>query len=336
MKKSPKRIIVPIFLPQAGCSHYCIFCNQTSLTGFEEVPSPEDSATILAEHLSAETAGATIAFYGGSFTALDQELQAAYLDVASRFVDSGMASGIRLSTRPDAVDGRLAQTLADRHVREVELGVQSMDDEVLRASCRGHTASDVELAVAALKSAGISVGVQMMAGLPGDTRNGFINSIKSVIALGPDFARVFPTVVVEGAPLARLWKQGQYEPPVLDEAVSICADALELFTESGTPVIKLGLQPTKWLDENRLAGAYHPAFGHMVESEIAFRRMRSSLPEMGLQAGAAFHVNPRELSVYLGISRSNLQRLRELNGGTVIGILADPSAEFGSMRLDVP
>jgi len=333
MKHIPKRLIVPVFLPQAGCPHRCIFCSQESLTGCTGVPSPEEAGRELSGHLGPGTPDATIAFYGGSFTSLGQDELKEYLHVAARFAEKGMASGIRISTRPDTVDSRLADLLAGLRVTEVELGVQSMDDAVLKACARGHTARDTAVAVETLKRAGMEVGVQMMAGLPGDTPEGFLGSVREVISLGPDFARVFPTVVVEGAPLAGMWRAGGYEPISLDEAVSLCADALELFDEAGVPVIRFGLQATKSLDETYLAGPYHPSFGHMVKSERALRRMIRVLENGRGLPGAQFRVNPRELSVYKGISGNNLVRLKDYLGGEDVVITQDPRLEPGELRL---
>jgi len=333
MKRTPKRLIVPIFLPQAGCPHRCVFCSQESLTGYGSRPSPEEAASELEGHLGPGTKDATIAFYGGSFTALEHSEREAYLSIAARFVETGRASGIRVSTRPDSVDGDMGVWLAGMHVSEVELGVQSMDDRVLAACGRGHKRSDTVSAVGALKEAGISVGVQIMLGLPGDSHEGFIRTVRDVIDLRPDFARVFPTVVVEGAPLARMWREGRYDPPELDEAASLCADAAELFDAAGIPVIKFGLQATARLDETYLAGAYHPAFGHIVESERAFRRMRDALAGADPRPGTGFVVNPRELSVYKGISGANLARLREAFGGMAVHVGQDPEVEPGGLRL---
>ena len=287
------------------------------------------------DRLGPDTPYAVIAFYGGSFTGLPREEQESYLGVASGFVSMGYASGIRLSTRPDYMDDEVAGFLKERGVKVVELGVQSMDDAVLAASGRGHTSEDVLKAAGAVKSAGLELGLQVMAGLPGDTPEGFIATVRRIIQLNPHFVRIYPVLVVKNSPLKGLFSRGKYIPLGLDEAVGLCADAVELFRQAKIKVVRVGLQPGKELEDALVAGPYHPAFGHLVESEIAYRRMASALAGKG-EGQADFLVNPSELSVYKGIRGENVRKLGLLMKGLGVTIRADGGVEKGGMKLENP
>jgi histone acetyltransferase (RNA polymerase elongator complex component) len=331
----PSMHIVPVFITHAGCPHRCVFCDQSGITGNVVPPSTDDVRNLLLKHLSSRTKNAVIAFYGGSFTCIDRELQEAYLGVAGGFVKDGMAAYIRLSTRPDCIDAETAQFLLARGVRVVELGAQSMDDGVLAASARGHRAHDTERAASLIKSAGMELGMQVMAGLPGDSDEGFMRTVRAVAGLRPGFVRVYPALVLKGAPLEKLYQRGEYMPLSLEDAVRLCADACVYFEQKGIKVVRTGLQPSESLESSLVAGPYHPAFGHMVGSEIALRRMVSMVgSEYGENApdGIGFAVNPSELSRYLGINKDNLDRLKMLYGQAVY-IKPDDNVDKGGLRL---
>jgi len=327
--------IVPVFITHAGCLHRCVFCDQAQITGNSEPPSPEDVTTLLSKHLSERTKDAVIAFYGGSFTCINRGLQEGYLDAAAGFIDKGMAAYVRLSTRPDCVDAGTAGFLRSRGVRVVELGAQSMDDRVLAASARGHTAADTVSAAGFIKAAGLELGVQVMAGLPGDSPEGFMRTVHEVAELGPGLVRVYPALVLKGSPLEKLYLRGEYRPPALEEAVKICADACGYFEERGIKVVRTGLQPSRPLEESLVAGPYHPAFGHMVGSDLALRRMVCLLEdEFGdsVPEWVKFSVNPSELSRYLGINKDNLERLKSLYGPG-ISIRPDVNVDRGELEV---
>ncbi len=329
------KLIIPVFIPHGGCPHRCVFCDQNDITGKKDPPAPDEVREYLSGRLGPDTPEATVAFYGGSFTCLPVKFQEGYLGAARELADKGYAAGIRLSTRPDCMDAAVAEFLRLSGVTEVELGVQSMDDAVLRASGRGHTAADTVEAARALKEAGIRLGMQIMAGLPGDTPEGFIQSVRRVIKIGPGFVRIYPTLVLRGAPLERLFSRGEYRPLSLDEAVSICADACELFEGAGIRVIRTGLQPSAELEAALAAGPYHPAFGHMVGSKTALRRMASLIENEyagAIPGGVEFAVNPSELSKFLGIKKKNLEVLGAMFGSG-ISIRADEGVAWGEVFL---
>jgi histone acetyltransferase (RNA polymerase elongator complex component) len=313
---SRKEFIVPVFIPHMGCPHLCVFCNQKNISGASHAPSPEEVASYLDGSLSLDTPEAVIAFYGGTFTAIPGPEQEKYLSIAQRFIAEKRASGVRLSTRPDGMDARIALFLKEHGVRTVELGVQSLDDGVLKKSGRGHTANDAALAARTVKDAGLELGIQLMAGLPGDSKEKFLETVSGTARLKPHFVRIYPALVVEGSGLADMWRRGEYSPLALDEAVELCSEALEIFEAAGIRVIRLGLQPGEELEKSLLAGPYHPSFGHLVKSRVALKRMLGALE--GIEGNTAeIFVNPKELSIYKGIGSSNIDAVFNAAGKSI-------------------
>lgn len=271
---SKSHYIIPVFVPDLGCPHRCVFCNQKKITGLTDVPRPQDVKGIIELYLETIPGGQgttkEVAFYGGSFTAVEPRLQKELLTPAYRALTKGQIDGIRVSTRPDAVSEQIMELLASYGVNTVELGVQSMDDEVLAISGRGHTSRDVLRATAFIKSWGMNLGYQIMIGLPGDTEEKQLDTTQQLIALKPDLVRIYPCLVLKDTPLEELYKNGKYCPLNLDEAVESCKKSLLLFEKAGVMVIRIGLQPSEQinLEGDVLAGPYHPAFRELVESSL--------------------------------------------------------------------
>ncbi|MDH3454065.1 MAG: radical SAM protein, partial [Desulfuromonadales bacterium] len=232
--------IYPIFIPHAGCPHRCLFCAQDRSTGQSVVPDIAAVDSFLEQVLPLQGDG-EIAFYGGTFSLLPSVQQDRYLATASRFVAAGQVAGIRISTRPDALDDRCLARLQACGVTTIEIGCQSFNNSVLSASGRGHAAADNIAAVQRCRSAGLQVGVQLMPGLPGGDADEALMSLRSALGLKPSFVRIYPTVVIDGTALADLWKSGGYQPWTLDETVDICADMLLVCRQADMPVIRLGL-----------------------------------------------------------------------------------------------
>lgn len=304
--------IYPIFIPHAGCPHRCFFCAQDRSTSHATVPSGEQVCAWLDKTLPQHGAG-EIAFYGGTFTLLPQEQQELYLGITGRFVSCGRASGIRISTRPDAIDAQAAMRLRAAGVTTLELGCQSFNDAVLTAAGRGHSGPDNVAAIRSCLDAGLQLGVQLMPGLPRGDRNEALQSLRHAIELKPMFVRIYPTVVVDGTQLAELWKTGHYKPWSLDEAVDVCADMLHLCRQHDLLVIRLGLQTDPRLEENILDGPYHPAFGQLVRSRLWRRALH--------QAGAhdkQVTVHPADLSDVLGHRCENREWLKRTDPAMTI------------------
>ena len=219
-------LVIPIFIPHEGCPHCCVFCNQRRISGFAEKPvTANDVQATVRTWLARKGSDrqVQVAFYGGSFTALPMTRQQHLLGAVAPFVEQGRVQAIRLSTRPDYIDYEIINFLQSNNVSIVELGVQSMDDGVLAASSRGHTADDVEKAVTVLQESGMELGIQLMLGLPGDTRRVLMKTVEHVIALQPDFVRIYPVLVVKNSELATRYLQGTYRPISLDKAVVMAA-----------------------------------------------------------------------------------------------------------------
>ena len=267
---------IAFFIPHIGCPNKCSFCNQNTISGKTQLPCAEDIAKTLSDVLqnmpSEKLSESEIAFFGGSFTAIDKDYMIELLEAAFDFVGEGKISGIRVSTRPDAINDEVLSILKKYKVTAIELGAQSMCDDVLFKNMRGHTSDDVVNASKLIKSYGFSLGLQMMTGLYGDSAEADIYTAERIIALNPNTVRIYPTVVLKDTYLGQLYEQGIYNPPALSETVSLCARLLDMFEENNINVIRVGLHDEPGVKENFLAGAYHPALGELILSERFFQK----------------------------------------------------------------
>lgn len=325
-----------LFVPHNGCPHQCSFCNQKSITGKAAQPSPED--VIAAARRAQETlpagCSAELAFFGGSFTAIDPDYMVSLLEAAHPFVESGLFSGIRISTRPDCVGEKVLALLQRYGVRSIELGAQSMREEVLLLNGRGHIARDVEEASLRIRKTGFSLGLQMMTGLYGDDAQGAMYTASKLAELRPDTVRIYPTVVMRDTELGRLYEQGRYRPMNLEETIPLCADLLDFFESRGIAVIRLGLHDTPELKRDMLAGAYHPALRELCESRMFLNRLLGALKENSVSfygKNLQVAVNPRWISKALGQKKQNLQQLQE--AGFRIQFLQDETVLPGKFMI---
>ncbi len=308
-----KRSIIPVFVPHLGCPHMCVFCNQRRISGEQSPARAEDVTRAVREGLGrlGDNAGATLAFYGGSFTAIPAEEQEELLGAALPFLRSGQIRDIRLSTRPDAVDAVTLERLKKYGVRTVELGVQSMDGEVLRLSERGHTAEDARRAAKAVKDAGFELILQMMTGLPGDTPEKSIKTAREFVKMRPDGVRIYPTVIIRDTPLYDLWLAGEYAEHTVSDAVELCAVLADIFDKAHIPVVRLGLNPTDDLSSgDAVAGAYHPALGELVLARRYLDRERKLLSADDRGKDVVFAVKKGRVSAATGQKRGNSEALK--------------------------
>jgi len=279
---SKSHYIIPIFVPHEGCPHDCVFCNQDSITGQEK---PVDEAyvretieaylkTILMENSVIE-----VSFFGGTFTAISLDKQKELLEVAREYKEKGLVNFIHLSTRPDYIDEPILKNLKDYSVDVIELGIQSMDEEVLLKSGRGHTARQAADASRLIKEYGFILGHQIMLGLPGDNFKKDINTAEQVIRLRPDICRIYPALTIKDTVMERLYNQGEYIPYTLKEAVEISKTIYCMLVSEGINVIRIGLQPTEEINEGGdiVAGPFHPAFRELVEGSLYSDMIRESL-----------------------------------------------------------
>ena len=263
---------------------------------------------------------AEIAFFGGSFTAIDREYMVALLDSAHELVKLYGFSGIRISTRPDKVDGEILDILKSHSVTSIELGAQSMCDEVLTANDRGHTAKDVRKASSLIKSYGFELGLQMMTGLFKSNSELDLYTAQEIIKLKPRTVRIYPTITLENTRLADLYKTGEYIVPSLRETVELCAKLIPMFEDEGINVIRVGLHATDEITEKRIAGPYHPAFKELCLSEIYYQKILSELLDKE-NSDYEIHVNPKLLSAMIGQKRNNINRFSDL--GYKVNFVAD-------------
>ena len=309
---SARACIIPVFVPHLGCPHACVFCNQNRISGQWKRVTASDVINAI------ETAAAflpkgekrQLAFYGGSFTAIPQTRQEELLTAAEPYLRKGELSSVRVSTRPDAIDGETLARLRRFGVETIELGAQSMDEEVLRLSGRGHTARDVERSAGMIRENGFSLILQMMTGLPGDTPEKDIQTAHRLIALHPDGVRIYPTVVVRDTALYDWWRAGTYREHTVEDAVEICAEILPLFDRAGIPVLRVGLNPTEALTSGEaVAGAYHPALGELARSRILRRRAEALLEGIAPGSRVILSAGRGKTSQMIGQHRQNLEYL---------------------------
>ena len=329
---TPRNRIIPIFVPHAGCPNKCVFCDQKRISGSLFPASGQTVEQTLAP--LPDGAGYELAFYGGSFTAIPAQKQTELLSAAEPARARGAIRTIRVSTRPDAVDAAVTDRLRRFGVETVELGAQSMCDSVLAASGRGHTAADTRCAAALLKEAGFKVILQMMTGLPGSSAESDLMTAKEIIALAPDGVRIYPTVVIRGTELEELWRAGEYREHTVEDAVRLCAELLPLFERAGIRVIRLGLNPSDELSGGEAAaGAYHPALGELVRSEILRRRAETLLSGVAPGSSPVLLVPGNMLSAMIGQHRRNVDALTQAFSLKKLTVSA---ADVDDIQLQIP
>ena len=304
---------VSFFVPHSGCSHMCSFCDQRTVSGEAEPPTSEDIRKILRAAIKqhgAAAKGMQVAFFGGSFMAIESRQLHLYLRAALLFCGEDGFSGIRISTRPDSVTPGILRELEQYPIEDIELGAQSMNDDVLQKNNRGHTARDTAEAARLIQSAGYRLTLQMMTGLPGDTPGGTSETAWKIAEMRPDAVRIYPTIVLNGTTLADWYLSGEYHPPQFDDAVEQCAHLLEFFTRQDIPVIRLGLHETEGLRRNYIAGPYHPAFRELCEGSVMFEKLVPLVE--ALPPGVIYiKVHPKSISVLTGHGRRVLLPLEQ-------------------------
>lgn len=282
----------------------CSFCNQRYITGTCKAPHGSDveaAVKTAVESGKCSPENTEIAFFGGSFTAINRTYMVELLKTASAFVEDGIVSGIRISTRPDAIDNEILGILKKYHVTSIELGAQSMDDRVLKMNNRGHTAEDVVNASRLIKEEGFGLGLQMMTGLYGDSDGQAVKTAEEIISVKPDTVRIYPTIVLKGTDLAALYADGIYRPQTLDKAVRLASSLYCMFENAGVRVIRLGLHSIE--KDAYIAGPWHPAFSELCQSQIMLNRLLANIHEKGKYT---VFVSPSSVSKMIGQSRKNI------------------------------
>lgn len=333
-------LIIPIFIPQAGCLHQCVFCNQRTITG-TDARIPSRTAIVkcvesFLSHSSANRSPVEIAFYGGNFLGLSSDTIDFLLDVVRPFVEQARVQSLRCSTRPDSISPETIDRLTGFPFSTIEIGVQSMDDAVLNLSQRGHTGQDNTSAITLVKARGYRVGAQLMIGLPGDSKTRAVETATRISDMLPDFVRIYPTVVLKGSLLAKWFAAGHYSPLNLHHAIDQAKAMMRVFQCHRIPVIRMGLQPTENLMQpgEILAGPFHPAFGFLVVASH-FKEMACDILDgcAHIPPHIQIHVNPRNDSAMRGHKNETIHALKQRYPIHHIDVILDNSLSAGHIRI---
>ncbi|UCD88784.1 MAG: radical SAM protein [Desulfobacterales bacterium] len=330
-KKNTRPFVIPIFIPHRGCPHHCVFCNQAAITGTTPGSFTVESLRLLIEAFikfkGKQRQHVQVAFYGGNFLGLNKDTIRLFLDESTTFVKKGLIHSVRFSTRPDTINEKSLDFIKEYPISTIEIGLQSMDDQVLALSNRGHTANDTEKAVALLQNRKYEMGLQMMVGLPGDNEAKSLATAQKMVEFSPAFIRIYPTLVLENSLLASWYQKGKYTPWSLHRCVTLVKKIYLLFQYNKIPVIRMGLQASEDFDKGSIvvAGPYHPAFGHLVHSAVFFDKAKEALrSKKGLQKKVSIHVHPNSISNMRGLNNDNINRLKTMFHIQSLHIIADP------------
>lgn len=339
-----KQCIIPIFVPHLGCPNDCIFCNQRSISGQKENMTKEKAKKIIEtylENLKEEEAQIEIAFYGGSFTAIDKQMQEELLQTAYEYIKKEKVESIRISTRPDAINKEILQTLKKYKVKTIELGVQSANDYILKKANRGHTFADVKKASRMIRWNGFKLGHQMMVGLPESNRIDEINTAKALIKLKPKMIRIYPVLVVKNTQLEKDYETGKYEPLPLVQAVETCKELVRMFANKKIEVIRVGLQNTDEIDRpgskesQVVAGPYHPAFRQLVESAMWYDAIVGKIKKLNVKVKEVeVTVNPIDANNVIGHKKENILLLKDIYDVDLI-LKQDESIRQGKSKIEI-
>ncbi len=339
-----KQYIIPIFVPHLGCPNDCIFCNQKSISGQKTNMTKEKAKKIIDDYLKSmtdENAQIEIAFFGGSFTAIETERQEELLQTAYEYVKSGKVESIRVSTRPDCINKEILKRLKKYKVKTIELGVQSANDYILKRANRGHTFEDVKKASKLIRWYGFKLGHQMMVGLPESTRIDEINTAKALVKLKPKMIRIYPVLVVKNTKLEEEYKQGIYEPLSVVQAVEICKEIVRIFADKKIDIIRIGLQNTDEISDPQneksevVAGPYHPAFRQLVESGMWYDAIVGKIKKLNVKVKKVqVTVNPIDANNVIGHKKENVQKLKDIYDVDLV-LKQDKSIKQGKSKIDI-
>ena len=316
------KYIIPIFVPHLGCPNDCIFCNQKSISGQKKNITKEEARKQIdefLENLKDKKEDKEIAFFGGSFTGIEEEKQNELLELANEYIRDGKVKSIRISTRPDYIDKKILKRLKKYKVKTIELGVQSANDYILKRAGRGHTFEDVKKASKLIRRYGFTLGHQMMVGLPESTRKDEINTAKELIKLKPKIVRIYPVLIVKGTELEKEYKEGKYKPLSVVQAVETCKELLRMFAEKKIEIIRVGLQNTDEISDPQNAksevvdGPYHPAFRQLVESSLWCDSIIDKIKKLNVKVKEVeVTVNPIDANNVIGHKKENIKKLKEI------------------------
>lgn len=338
-----KQYIIPIFVPHLGCPNDCVFCNQKSISGQTKQVTKEDVKNIIEEHLKyiKKDSKVEVAFFGGSFTGIEEEKQEELLSTAYEYIKQKKVDSIRISTRPDYIDKKILKRLKKYKVKTIELGVQSANDYILKKAGRGHTFEDVVKASKLIRWYGFDLGHQMMVGLPESTTVDEINTAKQLIKLKPKMVRIYPVLVIKNTKLEKDYNDGKYKPLTVIQAVEVCKELVKLFVKKHIEVIRIGLQPTDTItnpDNDKsevLAGPFHPAFRQLVESGMWYDVIVEKIKQLNTKVKeVVVTVNPADVNNVIGQRKDNINNLRDVYDVNLI-VKADEKIKQGKSKIEI-
>ena len=338
-----KQYIIPIFVPHLGCPNDCVFCNQKSISGQKKQVTKEDVKNIIEEHLKyiKKDSKVEVAFFGGSFTGIEEEKQEELLAAAYEYIKQKKVDSIRISTRPDYIDKKILKRLKKYKVKTIELGVQSANDYILKKAGRGHTFEDVVKASKLIKWYGFDLGHQMMVGLPESTTVDEINTAKQLIKLKPKMVRIYPVLVIKNTKLEKDYNDGKYKPLTVTQAVEVCKELVKLFVKKHIEVIRIGLQPTDTItnpenDKSEVvAGPFHPAFRQLVESGMWYDVIVEKIKQLNTKVKeVVVTVNPADVNNVIGQRKDNINNLRDVYDVNLI-VKADEKIKQGKSKIEI-
>lgn len=339
-----KEYVIPVFVPHLGCPNDCIFCNQKSISGQKKNMTKEEAKKTIdnfLENIKDTNAKKEIAFFGGSFTGIDENVQEELLQTAYEYIEKGQVDSIRISTRPDYINKEILKRLKKYKVKTIELGVQSANDYILGRANRGHTFKDVEKASKLIRRYGFDLGHQMMVGLPESNRIDEINTAKALIKLKPKMVRIYPVLVIKGTKLEKEYNEGKYEPLSVVQAVETCKQLVRMFTDKKIDVIRVGLQNTDEIcnpdnkESEVVAGPFHPAFGQLVESGMLYDAIVEKIKKLNVKVKEVqVTVNPIDVNNVIGHKKENVLKLKDTYEVDLI-VKQDEKIKQGKSKIDV-
>ncbi len=339
-----KEYIIPIFVPHLGCPNNCTFCNQKKISGQTKMVTKQDVKDTIEYYLKNfkdDHKYVEVAFFGGSFTAIEKEKQEELLEAVQEYIHNKKVHSIRVSTRPDCIDKDILKRLKKYNVKTIELGVQSTNNYILSRCKRGHTGEDVKKASKLIRRYGFVLGHQMMVGLPESTKQDEINTAKELIKLKPEIVRIYPVLVIKDTELAEEYQRGEYTPLTVGQAVERCKEIVDLFNRKKITVIRIGLQNTEEITDPSLkessvvAGPYHPAFRQLVESSMWYDSIVNEIKKVNAKVKKVrIKANDKNVNNIIGHKKENITKLKEVYDVDVI-IEKDDNIKPGKFELEV-
>jgi histone acetyltransferase (RNA polymerase elongator complex component) len=331
-----RHFTIPVFVPELACPNRCVFCNQRNISGALYQPSDTEILENIEKRIATISAGSIveIGFFGGNFTGIPIAEQEHLLGLVQPYLQGGTVSSIRISTRPDYIDQQRLQLLKQYNVRTIELGAQSLDEDVLRATGRGHTVSEVRNASRMILAGGFSLGLQMMIGLPGDTLEKSVQTAKEIVSLGASSTRIYPTLVIKDTELETLYLEGKYKPLSLGEAIEWGKTIVPLFEAAEVKIIRLGLHPSEGLlrGENLIAGPFHVSFAELVYTEL-WNELLQPLTSDARGGNIRISVAESQVNAAVGYCGKNRDMLN--NYFKKVSFISDAMLEGREFRADI-